>query len=184
MKILFDYIITYGYEALFVAIAINIVTAIIKAPVKAISSKLKDSAKVTKYITFMPVILGLFLSITYKKICGHALLDSEVISLWLSSSSLSMALYAVLEKFFPSKKKIIAEYEIKQNKLLIDKLEELNGNNLLTVNAAVSAASDIVSGAVDVNEHKDKQQSAKSMSGNKKLILRGNSSAETYEKQQ
>lgn len=41
---------------------------------------------------------------------------------WLSSVSLSLAIYAICEKFVPSDKKILTKAEIKANKTVIEEI--------------------------------------------------------------
>lgn len=122
---LLEAITKYGLNTLIIAVAINILTALIKVPIKALANKSKEGKGITRYITFLPVIIGFGLTVLYSFILFKKLiLDGNFVTLWLSSSSLSLAIYAFKEKFFPSKKKILEKFEIEQNIDLIDKIKK------------------------------------------------------------
>lgn len=115
----------YGLNSILIAVAVCVLTGLIKMPIKSIASKAKDSSKYTRYITFLPLILGFGVTVLYeflltKTVCFTA----DFITLWLTSSSLSLAIYAFIEKFIPSKKKILSNEEVKQNQEVIDQLKE------------------------------------------------------------
>ncbi len=113
-----------GIGNLIIAVTVYLLTAVIKIPIKRLAAKAEDSKKYTKYITFLPVILGFGATVLYECItAGKIVFSDQFISLWLTSASLSLALYAFTEKFFPSKEKILSEQEIKTNKELIEKIE-------------------------------------------------------------
>ena len=93
-----------GLETVVIAVIINILTTLIKIPIKNWANKRADGgAVIKKYITFLPIILGFILAIayTYLFVSNINLFNREFVVLWLTSSSLSLALYAVFEKFFP-----------------------------------------------------------------------------------
>lgn len=99
-------IMNYGLETLVIAIIINILTAIIKIPIKKLANKRDDrGAVIKKYITFLPVTLGFVLAVAYTFlfVSRISIFNNEFVVLWLTSSSLSLALYAIFEKFFPKK---------------------------------------------------------------------------------
>lgn len=115
----------YNFNSVLIATAICILTGLIKIPIKALASKTKDSSKYTKYITFLPLVLGFAITALYEYIVTQDFhVTEEFIILWMTSSSLSLAIYAFIEKFIPSKKKILSAEEIKQNKDMIDKLKD------------------------------------------------------------
>ena len=108
-----------------VAVCVVALTALVKAPIKRAAARLKNRESVTRFITFLPVALGLGVSCVYLWISGGAVVwGGELISLWLSSSSLSLAIYAFLEKFVPSKAKILSEEERRHNEELIEQLKK------------------------------------------------------------
>lgn len=115
----------YGLNSVLIAAVICILTGLIKMPIKNLASKAKDSAKYTKYITFLPLFLGFGVTILYEYLVTKTFgFTTEFITLWLTSSSLSLAIYAFIEKFIPSKKKILSSEEIKHNQEMINQLKE------------------------------------------------------------
>ena len=122
LKLLTD----YGLEAIVIALAINVLTGLVKLPVKGLAKKMEDGTKLTRYLVFLPVLLGFVLTVAYVKIRrGTMGFDKAFVTLWLTSSSLSLTLYAIFEKFFPSKEKILKDYEIEANKNLIEEIKML-----------------------------------------------------------
>ena len=184
METILGYIKDYGYETLFIAIAINILTAILKSPIKKLAAKSKDGTLITKYITFLPLIIGFGLCAFYKYVFLEKVsINGDYISLWLSSASLSLAIYAVFEKFFPSKQKVLEEYELKQNLELIEKLKIINENSNLTIESAISTASQVINQDIEKTEDINIEQNKNIDSNQKiKIILRGNGNAETNTK--
>ena len=106
MEVISRVIVEHGLDTLIIALMINVLTALIKMPIKSLSSKAKDSCKITRFIVFVPIILGFILVFCYFKfiLCDFAF-NKEFITLWLSSSSLSLSFYAVYEKIFLKKEK-------------------------------------------------------------------------------
>ncbi len=118
----------YGLEAALLAIAINVLTGLIKLPVKAWAKKLEDGTKLTRYLVFLPVALGFVLTVVYVKIrFGEVAFDKGFMTLWLTASSLSLTLYAVFEKMFPAKEKVLKDYEIEANEKLLEEIRKLAG---------------------------------------------------------
>ena len=181
MDIILEYVRDYGYETLFIALAINMLTAFVKSPIKKLAAKLKDGTAITKYITFLPLIIGFGLCALYKYVfAGKVSINGDYISLWLSSASLSLAVYAVFEKFFPSKQKVLEEYELKQNLELIEKLKNLNKDTNLTAGSAISAASEVINQDIEKTENINTEKIENTGTEQKlKIILRGKGNAET-----
>ena len=95
----------YGLETVVIALLVNVVVGIVKMPIKALAGKLKDYTKVTRFIVFLPIIFGFLFSICYAYFIQQAYsFNKEFVTLWLTSSSLSLTFYAIFEKIFPSKK--------------------------------------------------------------------------------
>ena len=108
-----ELITVYGLETVLFAFAINILTGLIKLPIKKLASNLKDSSMVTRFIVFLPILLGFGLTVLYYELFKSGLVfNKEFITLWITSTSLSLTFYAIYEKLFPSKKKIIMSTEI------------------------------------------------------------------------
>ena len=118
----------YGITTVILAVLINILTGLIKLPVKALASKLEDSTRITRFLVFMPVLLGFLSAMAYSAAVNKSLVfDEGFYRLWLSSSSLSLTFYAVFEKIFPSRKKVLSSDEIDENKRLIEEIRTATG---------------------------------------------------------
>ena len=137
-------------------------------PIKRLAAKAKDSSKYTKYITFLPLILGFGVTALYEYIMTKTVsFTGEFITLWLTSSSLS------------SKKKILSAEEIRQNEEMLDSLKSILTAEKVSGETEESAA--IVS---EVSEEKQDSEAAEntiepqateSIQG--KIILRGKRNA-------
>lgn len=115
----------YGLEATILALAINLFTGLIKMPFKAWAKKRENGTKATRFLVFLPVVVGLLLTFVYLRVVyGKTGIDKPFVTLWVSSSSLSLALYAFWEKLFPAKEKMLTESEIEANKKLLEKIKE------------------------------------------------------------
>ena len=55
MEQILDAITQYGLEAVLIALAINLLTWLIKLPIKKAAQRLEDSTKVTRFIVFCAV---------------------------------------------------------------------------------------------------------------------------------
>ena len=93
------------------AVLINLLTGLIKLPLKKLAARAEEPARYTRYLTFLPVILGFFVSVGYDLLFGRGrfTFDEVLCETWLASSGLSLAIYAFAEKFIPSRKKILSE---------------------------------------------------------------------------
>lgn len=118
----------YGITTVLLAVLINILTGLTKLPVKALAKRLKDSTRITRYLVFMPVIYGFLLTAAYTAVVNKGIaVDGEFYRLWLSSGSLSLTFYAVFEKLFPAKKKVMSAEELDANKRLIEEIKTVTG---------------------------------------------------------
>lgn len=145
----------YGLETVLLALAINLCTALCKLPIKMLARKAKDSVNITRFIVFMPVVLGFILALCYVKwFARGAILNKNFLQLWLTASSLSLTFYAVTEKLFPAKSKASDKAAAQASKDLID-----------TIAAGVAKA--------DTNEGQPVSP--------QKIVLRGHKQHETEE---
>ena len=123
MNDLINLITAVGFEIPIIAIATVLLTGLIKQPIKRLAGKAKNPTKITRFITLLPVILGFGLTVLSMFIyTGKVGFTNTFFNKWLSSVSLSLAIYAFWEKFVPSEKKILSEAELKANKEAVDKL--------------------------------------------------------------
>ena len=130
----------YGLETVLLALAINLCTALCKIPVKLLARKAKNSADITRFIVFMPIVLGFVLTLCYVKLCDRQIVfDNAFMRLWLTASSLSLTFYAVAEKIFVIKRKPEDVAATEASKELINAIAEseqasdVNGNSVPTV---------------------------------------------------
>lgn len=121
MQWIVNFIVVNKLEVPLIAALTVIVTGVVKLPVKNLAAKLKNGNKLTKYITLLPVIFGFALSVGVTFLCsGVVSFDEDFFATWVSSVSLSLAVYAFWEKFVPSEKKILTRAEIEANKQLVE----------------------------------------------------------------
>lgn len=116
----------YGLDVALCALLTTILTGLLKLPLKKIASKSNDYKRITKYITFLPIAIGFGFVTLYTYFENGVIHFEEIFfSRWLSSVSLSLAIYAFWEKFVPSRKKILNEAEISANRKAISEIENL-----------------------------------------------------------
>lgn len=158
----------YGLEAVILALGINVLTGLIKLPIKAWSKKLTDGTKITRYLVFLPVFLGLLLTLIYAKVVyGSVDINRAFVTLWVTSSSLSLTFYAFWEKLFPTKEKILKDYEIEANKQLLEEIRTIAG---------VSEGEEAES---EASKAELTEKTGESKEGKRRIILRGRRSEET-----
>lgn len=154
----------YGLETVIIALLVNVVVGVVKMPIKVLAGKLKDCTKVTRFIVFLPIIFGFLFSFGYAYFIQQAYsFNKEFVTLWLTSSSLSLTFYAIFEKIFPSKKKILSEAEIKASETILENIKQLIDPALLKKEEQAS---------------EDKVQQEKKEESINKIILRGHSDAQ------
>ena len=126
MEQILEMITTYGLETVLIALLVNVLTGLVKMPIKSLANKLNDYTKVTRFIVFLPIGFGFLLSFLYVKfIIGAFNFDRAFITMWLTSSSLSLTFYAIFEKLFPSKKKALSDCEIKTSETILKNIRQL-----------------------------------------------------------
>ena len=174
MEEILEMITLYGFETVIIALMVNLFTGLTKIPIKVLANKLNDYTKVTRFIVFLPILLGFLISIIYVELIQRAtLFDKDFFTLWLTSSSLSLTFYAIFEKLLPSKKKITNDVEIKTSQAILEKIKSLVETNILKVDSAVNEMEE--SGGVNIEKNGIE---------NKKIVLKGKSNGyvETKEK--
>ena len=106
MEILIDMVNEYGLNTVILAVIINVLTTIIKTPIKKIARKLEDSSSVTRFIVFIPIAIGFIITYLYNFLIYECVvLNQEFTNLYIRSTCLSLSFYAIFEKLFQSKKK-------------------------------------------------------------------------------
>ncbi len=116
----------FRLDVVLCALLTTILTGILKLPLKKLAEKSADSKRYTKYVTLFPIILGFGVAVLYTYVEQNSIAFERLFYVrWLSSVSLSLAIYAFWEKFIPSKKKILTEAEISANRATINEIKSL-----------------------------------------------------------
>ena len=174
MELLQSFFLEGEIKSLFLAVLICIFTAIVKQPIKILASKMANGQAITKYITFLPIILSFGGTVALQGIlCGEIIWDDELYSLWLQSAGFSLAIYAFLEKFVPSKKKILSEEELKQNLALLEELKQKMGTSSEESQQGAASADTALASETSISENTAVTGTATGNTGAAKLILRG-----------
>ena len=101
MEFIIESIVTYGLETIGLALVINLFTSIIKLPIKLLAKKSKNRKNITRFIVFMPIVLGfVVVYLYYLFLFGNVTYNREFITLWITATSFSLTFYAIFEKVF------------------------------------------------------------------------------------
>ena len=106
-----------------------------------------------------------------KFIKGAFNFDRDFVTLWLTSSSLSLTFYAIFEKLFPSKKKIFNESEIKASEKILTDIKQILDE---TLNKWSVEKGEVAAAEKETSMHTETVEELKE----NKIILRGKSNAE------
>lgn len=125
-EIIIELIIKYGLEIVLIALTINLLTTIIKYPIKLLAKKTNDSCKITRLIVFFPILIGYVICYLYVKYTtDNFVFNNEFARLWLTTSSLSITFYAVFEKMIFSKNKVLTNDDLNLVKESLNNLEKI-----------------------------------------------------------
>ncbi len=153
--IILQFLSEHGLDTLLIALVTVILTGLLKMPIKKLASKSAKCKKITRFITFMPLFIGFGLTVLMSYLINSIVtFDETFFAQWLSSVSLSLAIYAFWEKFVPSEKKILSEAEINANKAVVEELRNtlLNNDVPETANVAETAVTEVVVQSNEVSE--------------------------------
>ena len=128
MEGIVELITKYGLETVVMAITVNVLTGIIKQPIKILAERLKDITRLTRYIVFLPIGLGFLVTYLYAKyIVGGYEFNVWFARTWLTTSSLSLTFYAIAEKIIPRAADTSQEREIGEKvlKFIEDQVSKL-----------------------------------------------------------
>ncbi len=101
MDMIIDLVNKYGLNTVILALIINILTQVLKLPI----TKITDDKNITRFIVFMPIIIGFIVTYLFKLIIyKEVVFNQEFMNLYIRSTSLSLSFYAIFEKIFPKKK--------------------------------------------------------------------------------
>lgn len=94
-------------ETIFLALLVNFLTSIFKRPIKALVKNSKNRTNITRFIVFLPIIIGFGVVYAYRYfIFQKVQFDDGFIRQWITATGLSLSIYALVEKFIPSKNQI------------------------------------------------------------------------------
>ncbi len=170
----------YGLETILIAVTVNILTALIKIPIKHFANKTKNSSRITRFIVILPLVIGFAITVCYMKfIAGNFTFGKEFVTLWLTSSSLSLTIYAVLEKMIPSKKTILKDSESEMTEKIIDKLQSIADGvfNTETKTEEQKSVEENADVSVEAESNSEEQRTVNETNDHistEKIILRGN----------
>lgn len=175
MDYILQFVSAYGLETLITGIGITLLTGIVKTPIKKCAAKLKDSGKLTRFIVFLPLILGFGLTSLFTAVFrGKWVFDDAFLTLWLSATSLSLAIYAMAEKFFPSSVKTMTKAEVDQNREMIENIRQA-----VLPDEIPTVLPDEVQAALPAESAQEADAQGKPL--RKKIILRGNADVKVDE---
>ena len=149
----------YGVDTFVIALCTVVFTGLFKIPIKKLAAKTKNSKKITRFVTFLPIFFGFGLTTLCTYLLTKQVNFNKVFYVqWLSSVSLSLAIYAFWEKFVPLEKKILSEAEIEANKAVVEELKSnlVDTTNVLetVTNSNLSMQSVENTGCRQVEKHK------------------------------
>ena len=129
MQSLITFITENELQTIILAIVVNVLTALIKLPIKKLA--VKNGVKTyTGFIVFIPIIASIILAVLYQSVLvGSFTVNKSVLLLSVNVASLSLAIYAVIEKVIPKNYVYLTENEIELNNAVIEKLK----NSVITV---------------------------------------------------
>ena len=100
MQEILEVIDSYGIDTVVLALIINVLTGIVKIPIKHLSTKLEPKGiHLNKYITLLPIVLGFSVSAL-----ATGLVFEPGVYWNAHTAGLSLSIYAICEKFFGEKR--------------------------------------------------------------------------------
>ena len=125
-ELIIELITEYGFETVIIAFLINILTGVIKMPIKKIARKLDDSSVLTRFIVFLPILLGFGITCLYVGLFKNGIVfNREFFTLFGTATSLSLTFYAIFEKLIPSKTAIEHKTEANTSAKILDLIKEV-----------------------------------------------------------
>ena len=99
MEDFFKLIESFGLKTVIFALVICMATAIIKMPIKILAKKLDDYTLVTRFIVFIPIVIGFLLIFTYHYfVMNDFVFNKGFVIEWTTSTTMSLSMYAIYEK--------------------------------------------------------------------------------------
>ncbi len=155
-----EWIVNSKLDSVVIAIITSLLTGIIKIPIKKLAQKTTVSEKITKFITFLPLVLAFGITVLRFYFFQKEIVFNETFyTKWLSAASLSLAIYAFWEKFVPSEKKILSTAEINANLDLIEGIKRALNTNKATVSSEDAGKIELEDNPINNSEQNDLAQS-------------------------
>lgn len=100
-----EMIANYGINNFVLALLIIITTGFVKIPFKLITAKWQSKGiNLNRFIVFLPILFGIGYAALYTYIFYGVAWSDDTLSIALTSTTLSLSIYAITEKLFERKK--------------------------------------------------------------------------------
>lgn len=100
-----EMIANYGINNFVLALLIIITTGFVKIPFKLITAKWQSKGiNLNRFIVFLPILFGVGYAALYTYIFYGVVWNDDTLSIALTSTTLSLSIYAITEKLFERKK--------------------------------------------------------------------------------
>ena len=100
-----EMIANYGINNFVLALLIIITTGFVKIPFKLITAKWQSKGiNLNRFIVFLPILFGIGYAALYTYIFYGVVWNDDTLSIALTSTTLSLSIYAITEKLFERKK--------------------------------------------------------------------------------
>lgn len=100
-----EMIANYGINNFVLALLIIITTGFVKIPFKLITAKWQNKGiNLNRFIVFLPILFGIGYAALYTYIFYGVVWNDDTLSIALTSTTLSLSIYAITEKLFERKK--------------------------------------------------------------------------------
>lgn len=125
MKDLLNFVFSNNLQIPVIAVITVVLTGVMKLPIKKFAAKMRNGQKLTRFITFIPIVAGFAVTVLAVFLrFGEVDFNDKFFACWLSAVSLSLAIYAFWEKFVPDERRILTQAEINNNKYLVEALKD------------------------------------------------------------
>lgn len=124
-----EMIANYGINNFVLGLLIIITTGVVKIPFKLITEKWQSKGvNLNRFIVLLPILFGIGYASLYTYIFYGVAWNDDTLSIALTSTTLSLSIYAITEKLFDKKKTDTALQNAKQPEK-IDSMEEQLSEN-------------------------------------------------------
>ena len=165
----------YGIDAVALALAVNLLTGLVKIPIKRLALRLEPKGIfLKKYITLLPVAIGFGLSalVTGLYLEPGVFWNDRTPVLAVTASSLSLSLYAICEKFFAGKP--LAKAESRDGEKPLAKAEPCDMEKPLAKTESCDMEKPVAEGSPDETEESEARTAGANelLCGGEKIVLK------------